>query len=253
MYGRWIFVGRLFPIYSYLACCKVQCFLVRFFFQLRWKTCVITVCLVYFVGWSALDDLHHRNFCSTPLWSWRENALFSPVCIWRFLLVLFGNNIWVEHNWRANFLFDFIPGSQLFWRLVKSNISLWDIFFCFDGRLVSLPPVLCKLSVALHSIIHNIVKHVPLLFGVDVEMTCSLLSLHLTFYACDVWGKHMGQIYLKGEFLLAHWSRLTVVLACLRPMLPCEIFFSASIEDLCHCRKSCVNCRLLCTRLFTPS
>ena len=40
---------------------------------------------------------------------------------------------------------------------------------------------------ALHSIIHTIVKHVPPLFGVDVEMTCSLRSLHLTFYACDLW------------------------------------------------------------------
>ena len=117
-------------------------------------------------------------------WKW---PVLSCLCIWRFLLLMFVNNTWVEHNWKAIFLFNFFPSSQLFWRVVRSIATLWDIFFCFDGRLVSLPQVLCKLSVALHSIIHTIVKHVPLLFGVDVEMTCSLLSLHLTFYACDVW------------------------------------------------------------------
>ena len=93
------FVESLFPMYSYLVICKVQYFLVRFFFQLRWKTCVIAVCLVYFVGCSALDDWHHRQLCSTPPWSWRGNDLFSPVstsggfCLW-CLGITHGPNIY---------------------------------------------------------------------------------------------------------------------------------------------------------------
>ena len=116
-----------------------------------------------------------------------EMSCFTCLCSWRFLLLMLGNNTWVEHNLKANFCLDFFSGSQMFWRVLRSNASLWDIFFCFDGRLVSLPHVLCKLSVALHSMIHTIVNYVPLLFGVDVELTCSLLSLHLAFFACDVW------------------------------------------------------------------
>ena len=34
---------------------------------------------------------------------------------------------------------------------------------------------------------HTIVNCVPLLFGADVDATCSLPSLHLVFYADDVW------------------------------------------------------------------
>ena len=124
------------------------------------------------------------HFSLELTWKW---PVLSCLCIWRFRLLMFGNNTWVKHIWKANFCLDIVRGVQLFWRVVRSNASLWDIFFCFDGRLVSLPQVLCKLLAALHSIIHTIVKHVPLLFGVDVVMTCSLLSLHLTFYACDVW------------------------------------------------------------------
>ena len=86
-------------------------------------------------------------------WKW---PVFSCLCIWRFMLVMFGNNSWAEHIWKVNFCCE--P--------------------CSDLQV----------------------------FGVL-------------------------------------WS----------PMLPCEIFFSASMDDLCHCRTSCVNCRLLCTRLFTPS
>ena len=82
---------------------------------------------------------------SSLVWTWKWPVL-SCVCLWRFMLLLFGNNTWVEHNWKANFLFDFSPGSQLFWRVVRSNASLWDIFFCFDGRLVSLPQVLCNVA-----------------------------------------------------------------------------------------------------------
>ena len=125
-------------------------------------------------------------FHSSLEWTWKWPVL-SCVCIWRFLLVIFGNDTWVKHIWKANFCLDIVFGLQMFWRVVRSNASFWDIFFCFDGRLVSLPYVLCKLSVALHSMIHTIVIYVPLLLGVDVEMTCSLLSLHLAFFACDVW------------------------------------------------------------------
>ena len=85
-------------------------------------------------------------------WKW---LVLSCLCIWRFLLVMCGNNTWVEHNWKANFCLDIVPGLLLFWRVVRSNASLWDIFFCFDGRLVSLPQVLCILSVALDSNIHH--------------------------------------------------------------------------------------------------
>ena len=181
------FVESLFPIYSYLVICKVQYFLVRYFFQLRWKSCVIVASLVYFVDCSALDDSHHRELCSTPSWSWRGNDLFSLVsasgvfCLW-CLGVTLGPKIY--GRW---ILLRVFSRYTVIWSFVRSNTSLWDIFSSFDGRLVSLSPVLCKLSVALHSIIHTIVKHVPLLFGVDVEMTCSLLSLHMAFYACDVW------------------------------------------------------------------
>ena len=187
MHERWIFVGNLFPVYSYLACCTVQCFLVRFFFcfdrrlvSLPYVVCKLSV---------ALHSMIYTIEDNVPL-LFRVDV--EMTCFLRSLHLTFyacdvWNNTWVEHNWKAIFLFDFFPGSQLFWRVVRSNASLGDIFFCFDVRLVSLPRVLCKLSVALHSFIHTIVKHVPPLFGLDVEMTCSLRSLHLTFYACNVW------------------------------------------------------------------
>ena len=142
------------------------------------------------------------------------------------MLLMFGNNIWVEHNWKANFLFDFSPGSQLFWRVVRSNASLWDIFFCFDGRLVSLPYVLCKLSVALHSIFHTIVKHVPLLFGswrgsdlfsvVSASGVSSLWCLILT---------HGSNIYERWFFCWESVSGLQLFGVLYGPVLPCEIFF----------------------------
>ena len=88
------------------------------------------------------------------MWKW---PVLSCLCIWRFLLVMFGSNTWFKHIWKANFCLGLVFGLQMFWRVVRFNAYLWDIFF------------------------------------------------------------------------------------------------SASMEDLCHCRKSCVNCRLLCTRLFTPS
>ena len=139
------------------------------------------------VGCSALDDLHHRRHCSTPFWSWRGIDLFSPVSasgvssLWCLILTN-GSNIYEKWIFVGNLfpVYSYLACCTVQCFLVR-------FFFCFDGRLVSLPYILCKLSVALHSFFHTIVKHVSFLLGVDVEMTCSPLSLHLAFYACDVW------------------------------------------------------------------
>ena len=156
-------------------------------FFLRWKTCVFAVCLVYFVGCSALVDLQYCKVCSTPLWSWRGSDLFSLVSasgvssLW-YLILTHGSNIYEKWIFVGNLfpVYSYLACCTVQCFLVR-------FFFCFDGRLVSLPYVFCKLSVALQSMIYTIVDNVPLLFGVDMEMTCFLLSLHLVFHACDVW------------------------------------------------------------------
>ena len=123
-------LGHCFWFTNVLASCKVQCFLVRFYFQLRWKTCVIAVCLVLTVGCIALEYSHHCKDCSTPLWIGRGNDLFfSCLFIWRFMLVMFGNNTWVKRIWKEKFRMDIVFGLQMFWRVVRYNASLWNNFF----------------------------------------------------------------------------------------------------------------------------
>ena len=126
------------------------------FFVLRWKTCVIAVCLVQIVGCSALDDLHHRRICSAPLWSSRGIDLFSPVSA---------------------------SGVSSLWCLILTHGSNAYETWIFVGNLF---PVYSYLA------------------------------------------------YCTTQCFLVR-------------------FFCASMEDLCHCRISCANCRLLCTRWFTPS
>ena len=108
------------------------------------------------------------------------------LCIWRFKLVMFDIKTWFEHLWKVIFLLGIFP-VYCYSACCTAQCFLVRFFFCFDGRLVSLPYILCKLSVALHSFFHTIVKHVSLLLGVDVEMTCSLVSLLPAFFACDAW------------------------------------------------------------------
>ena len=133
------------------------------------------------------SNIHHRKVCSTPLWIWRGIVLFSLVSapgvssLW-CLILTHGSNIYESWIFVGNL---FRVYSYL--ACCKVQCFLVRFFHCFDGRLVSLPQVLCILSVALHSNIHTLVEFVPLFFGVDVEVTCSLLSLHLAFQACDVW------------------------------------------------------------------
>ena len=156
-------------------------------------------------------------------WKWPVLSCLSILC---FMLVMFGNNRLVKHIWQSKFCLDIVPGLQLFWRVVRSNASLWDIFFCFDGRLVSLPLFLCKLSVALHSIIHTIVKHVPLLFGswrgsdlfslVSASGVSSLWCLILT---------HGSNIYERWFFCWESVSGLLLFGVLYGPVLSCEIFF----------------------------
>ena len=170
-----------------LACCKVQCFIVRYFFLHRWKTCVIVASLVWTVGCSVLDYSHRRRTCSTPLWSWRGSDVFSLVSasgvssLW-CLILTHGSNIYERWIFVGNLF-------PVYRYLACCTVQCFLVryFSSFDGKLVSLPYVLCNLSVALHSMMYTIVKFVPLLFEVDVEVTCSLLSLHLAFQACDVW------------------------------------------------------------------
>ena len=109
IYESWIFLGNLFRVYSSLACCTAQCFLVRFFlcFDGRLVSLPQVLCNV---ACSALDDSHHLKTCSTPLWSWRGNDLFSPVsasgvfCLW-CVGITHGSNIF---KWR-NFARTFFP------------------------------------------------------------------------------------------------------------------------------------------------
>ena len=139
------------------------------------------------VACSALDYSQHRKVCSTPLWSWRGIELFSLVSapgvlsLW-CLILTHGSNIYERWIFVGNL---FRVYSYL--ACCTAQCFLVRFFICFDGRLVSLPYVLCKLSVAPHSMMYTIVEYIPLLFGVYVEMTCSLLSLRLAFYACDAW------------------------------------------------------------------
>ena len=179
-------LGHCFRFTVVLACCKVHCCLVRYFF-LRWKTCVIVASLLWTVGCSVLDESHHREICSTTLPSWRGSDRFSLVSasgvssLW-CLVLTHGSNMYE----RWIFVGDLFPVYR-YLACCTVQCFLLRFFFCFDRRLVSLPYVLCNMSVALHSLIYTIVDDDPLLFGVDVEMTCFLLSLHLAFYACDVW------------------------------------------------------------------
>ena len=118
---------------------------------------------------------HHRKTCSTRLRSWRGSGLFSPVSASGVL------RLWClgKHMGRTLFDFGFCNLLQVFSRLLLTNVM-------FDGKFVSLPQILWETSgPCTWRSHHRKTCSTPL--RSDVEVACSLLSLHLGFCACDVW------------------------------------------------------------------
>ena len=65
----------------------------------------------------------------------------------------------------------------------------------------------------------------------------------------NTWFEHNWKV----NFCLQSVPGLRLFTCCKDPFLPSDVLFSAPMEGLCHCGKSCVNCRLLCTRWIKPS